>query len=444
MNQHARVDAAPIPFIDLAAQRRRLGRRGSTRRSPACSTHCQFILGPEVRALEAELAAFCGARHAISCASGTDALLLVLMAKGIGPGDAVICPAFTFCATAEVVALLGATPVFADVDEATFNIDPASLERAIATAKRLGLTPKAVIPVDLFGLPADHDALKRCRRRGITFRARRCGAGVRRDLPGPSARRAGAATATSFFPAKPLGCYGDGGAVLTDDDGLAEIMRKACACTARAPTNTTTCASASPARLDTIQAAVLLEKLKIFPDEIAARQRIAARYAANGLGNLAIVPRVPDGFSSVWAQYTIRLAPGRRATASPPRSRPRASRPRSTIPSRCTARRPMRDYPVADGGVLPVSDRLADEVISLPMHAYLDEPTQDRIIEAVRGAEPLNPGSVETPSDRACRGLRCFWGASATREAIVEARSFRVRNGRRFSPQEDDQVSTGQ
>src|SRR5215831_12267828 len=155
MNPHVSPEFRPIPFIDVAAQRRRLGAR-IDEAIARVTAHCQFILGPEVAVLEGELATFCGARHAISCASGTDALVLVLMAKGIGPGDAVICPSFTFCATAEVVALLGATPVFADVDEATFNLDPQSFERAIAKAKRLGLKPKAVIPVDLFGLPAEH------------------------------------------------------------------------------------------------------------------------------------------------------------------------------------------------------------------------------------------------------------------------------------------------
>src|SRR5436190_5592498 len=157
MNQHARV-AAPVPFIDLAAQRRRLG-SAIDAAIARVTEHCQFILGPEVRALETELSAFCGARHAISCASGTDALMLVLMARGIGPGDAVICPSFTFCATAEVAVLLGAAPVFADVDPVTFNIEPSSLLRAVATAKRHGLKPKVVIPVDLFGLPVDHDAI---------------------------------------------------------------------------------------------------------------------------------------------------------------------------------------------------------------------------------------------------------------------------------------------
>src|SRR5208282_2144892 len=158
MNQHARLDDRPIPFIDVAAQRRRLGSAIDDAIARVLA-HCQFILGPEVRTLEAELAAFCGARHAIGCASGTDALLLVLMAWEIKPGDAVICPSFTYHATAEMVALLGATPIIADVQPETFNLDPASCERGIATARRLGLKPRAIIPVDLFGLPADHDAI---------------------------------------------------------------------------------------------------------------------------------------------------------------------------------------------------------------------------------------------------------------------------------------------
>src|SRR5438876_2566158 len=158
MNQHARVDAAPIPFIDIAAQRRRLGAAIDDAVARVLG-HCRFIMGPEVRALEADLAAFSGARHAITCASGTDALLLPLMAKGIGPGDAVICPSFTFHATAEVVALLGATPVFADVEAESFNLDPDSLARAVATARKAGLAPKAVIPVDLFGQPADFNRI---------------------------------------------------------------------------------------------------------------------------------------------------------------------------------------------------------------------------------------------------------------------------------------------
>ncbi len=381
MNQHARVETKTISFIDVAAQRRRLGRAVDDAVARVLA-HCQFIQGPEVRALEADLAAFCGARHAIGCSSGTDALLLVLMAWGIGPGDAVICPAFTFCATAEVVARVGATPVMADVEADTFNIDPASCERAVATAKRLGLKPKAMIPVDLFGLPADHDTLAALARAhgllilddaaqafGATYRGRKLGA-------------LATATATSFFPAKPLGCYGDGGAVFTDDDDLAARLKSV-----RVHGESTDKYDAArigmTGRLDTIQAAILIEKLKIFPDEIKARGEVAARYA-EGLADVATVPCVGNESTSVWAQYTIRLAPGRRDGLA-------AALKAEGIPTAIYYVKPLhrqaayRDFPVADGG-LPVSERLADEVISLPMHAYLDRPTQDRIIDAVRRA----------------------------------------------------------
>ena len=379
MNQHARVDDKPIPFIDVVAQRRRLGRAIDDAIARVLA-HCQFILGPEVRALEAELAAFCGARHAIGCSSGTDALLLVLMAWEIGPGDAVICPSFTYHATAEMVALLGATPVMADVAAESFNLDPQSLQRAVATAERSGLKPKAVIPVDLFGLPADHDAIAAiaaahgmavlddaAQSFGATYRGRRLGT-------------FGAATATSFFPAKPLGCYGDGGAVFTDDDALAARVQSL-----RVHGEGADKYDASrigiTGRLDSIQAAVLLEKLKIFPDEIVARGQIAARYA-QGLADVAIVPRVGNESTSVWAQYTIRLEPGRRDGLA-------AALKAQGIPTAIYYPKPLhrqaayRHFPIADGG-LPVSDRLAEEVISLPMHAYLEPPVQDRIIEAVR------------------------------------------------------------
>ena len=381
MNQRARLDPAPIAFIDVAAQRRRLGRSVDDAIARVLG-HCQFILGPEVRALEAELAAFCGARHAVTCASGTDALVLVLMAEGIGPGDAVICPSFTFTATAEVVALVGATPVFADVEEASFNLDPESLRRACAAARKLGLRPRAVIPVDLFGQPADYDRIMpiaaaeslfvlddAAQAFGATYKNRRLGA-------------LAPATATSFFPAKPLGCYGDGGAVLTDDEELAQVMRSLrvhgegrdrydCA---RIGLN---------GRLDTIQAAVLLEKLKIFPEEILARERIARRYSS-GLAEAASVPKLARGSTSVWAQYTIRLAAGRRdglAAALKAQGIPTAV----YYPIPLHRQQPYQRFPVAEGGV-PVSERLAEEVISLPMHAYLDDVTQDRIIEAVRRA----------------------------------------------------------
>jgi len=381
MNQHARIDPAPVPFIDLAAQRRRLGTTVDEAIARV-TAHCQFILGPEVRTLEADLAAFCGARHAISCASGTDALVLVLMARGIGPGDAVFCPAFTFCATAEVVALLGATPVFVDVDAATFNIDAVSLERAVATAKRLGLKPKMVIPVDLFGLPADFDSVTAIAKAEDLFVLDDAAQGFGATYQGRRVGTLGHATATSFFPAKPLGCYGDGGSVFTDDDDLAAIL-KSLRVHGEGANRYDNVRIGMTGRLDTIQAAVLIEKLKIFPDEIVARNRAAERYA-NALGNVVRVPRVPVGSTSVWAQYTIRLEPGQRERFA-------AALKADGIPTAVYYPKPLnrqeayKHFPVADGGV-PVSEMLAEEVISLPMHAYLDPATQDRVVEAVRRA----------------------------------------------------------
>ncbi len=379
MNQHARID--PIPFIDLEAQRRRLGRSVDDAVARVL-THCQFVIGPEVGALETELAVFAGAKHAITCASGTDALLLVLMAKGIGPGDAVICPSFTFCATAEVVALLGATPVFADVQEATFNIDPESLARAVTTARGLDLKPKAVIPVDLFGAPADHDAINEIAEAERLFVLDDAAQAFGAEYKGRCLGSLGDATATSFFPAKPLGCYGDGGAVLTDDDGMAEVLASL-RVHGQGSDKYDNVRIGLTARLDTIQAAVLLEKLKIFPEEIVARDGIAQRYA-DGLADVVGVPRPPKDCTSVWAQYTIRVTHGRRDTLA-------AALKAQGIPTAVYYPKPLhrqtayRHFPVVEGG-LAVSDRLAGEVISLPMHPYLDAPTQDRIISAVRDA----------------------------------------------------------
>ena len=381
MNQRPRLDPMPIPFIDVAAQRRRLGRSVDEAIARVLG-HCQFILGPEVRALETKLAEFCGARHVVTCASGTDALVLVLMAQGIGSGDAVICPSFTFTATAEVVVLVGATPVFADVEEGSFNLDPASLQRACVAAREAGLRPRAVIPVDLFGQPADYDRINpiaeaeslfvlddAAQAFGATYKNRRIGA-------------LAPATATSFFPAKPLGCYGDGGAVITDDDELAQVIhslrvhgegRGKYDCV-RIGLN---------GRLDTIQAAVLMEKLRIFPEEILARERIARRYSA-GLADVTTVPRLAPGSTSVWAQYTLRRHARQRdglAAALKAQGIPTAIH----YPIPLHRQQPYQQFPIAAGGA-PVSERLSEEVISLPMHAYLEEATQDRIIEAMRRA----------------------------------------------------------
>jgi dTDP-4-amino-4,6-dideoxygalactose transaminase len=370
-----------IPFIDVAAQRRRLGPAVDEAVARVLA-HCQFINGPEVTALEAALAAYSGAKHVVTCASGTDALVMVLMAKGVGRGDAVLCPSFTFCATGEAVALAGATPVFVDVDEATFNIDAASLKRGIATAKRLGLKPRGVIPVDLFGQSADHDEVfaiavaegmfvldDAAQAFGASYKGRRLGG-------------MGVITATSFFPAKPLGCYGDGGAIFTDDEKFAEVLRSV-RVHGQGSDKYDNVRLGLTGRLDTMQAAILLEKLKIFDDEIAARNVVAERYA-RGLGNVVTVPHLAPGCSSVWAQYTIRLPKGVNRDGFA------AALKAQGIPTAIYYVKSMhqqtayRDYPVAEGG-LPVSEQLSDDVISLPMHAYLDEPTQERIIRAVRG-----------------------------------------------------------
>jgi dTDP-4-amino-4,6-dideoxygalactose transaminase len=379
MNQHTRLEERPIPFIDVAAQRRRLGRAVDDAVARVLA-HCQFVNGPEVRAFESDLAAFCGARHAIGCASGTDALLLVLMAWEIKPGDAVICPSFTYHATAEMVALLGATPIIADVSPETFNLDPASCERGVATAKRLGLKPRAIIPVDLFGLPADHEAIAAIAKtydlKILDDAAQGFGAAYRGNKLGTF----GTATATSFFPAKPLGCYGDGGAVFTDDDALAARV-KSIRLHGEGVDRSEAARIGITGRLDTIQAAILIEKLKIFPDEIAARNRVAERYE-QALADIAIVPRVGNESTSVWAQYTIKLKPGQRDKLA-------ADLKAQGIPTAIYYTKPLhkqpayRDYPLADGGV-PVSEQLSGEVISLPMHAYLEQPDQDRIIGAVR------------------------------------------------------------
>ena len=374
-----RTNPPPIPFIDVAAQRRRLGAAIDDAVTRVLN-HCQFILGPEVRTFESDLAAFCGARHVVTCASGTDALVLALRAMGIGAGDAVLCPSFTFCATAEVAALVGATPVFVDVDAKTFNIDANGIAGAVETARQAGLNPKAIIPVDLFGLPADHAAIRAAAANLLVLDDAAQSFGATCDN-----RRLGTfglCTATSFFPAKPLGCYGDGGAVMTDDDGLADVMRSL-RVHGQGSDKYDNVRIGLASRLDTMQAAILIEKLKIFPDEIDARNATARRYN-EGLSDVAVVPAVPPGMTSVWAQYTIRVQGGRRDALA---AELKAERIPTAIyyPIPLHRQQAYKQYPVGKGGVA-VSDRLADEVISLPMHAYLDSPTQDRIVDATRRA----------------------------------------------------------
>jgi dTDP-4-amino-4,6-dideoxygalactose transaminase len=380
MNQH--ILAEPVPFIDVVAQRRRLGKSIDDAVARVL-THCQFLNGPEVTQLEAELADFTGAKHVVTCSSGTDALLMVLMAKDVGRGDAVFCPSFTFCATGEAVALTGATPVLVDVDEATFNMSAASLKRGIATAIKQGLKPRAVIPVDLFGQSADHDAIAAVAEAEGLFVLDDAAQAFGASYKGRRLGTAGLVTATSFFPAKPLGCYGDGGAIFTDDAELAATLRSV-RVHGQGSDKYDNVRLGITGRLDTIQAAVLIEKLKIFEDEIAARNQVAERYA-RGLGNVAAVPRLASGCSSVWAQYTIRLPHGCDRDGFAAALKAQGIPTGIYYPKSMHQQTAYRDFPVADGG-LPVSEKLSADVISLPMHAYLDEPAQERVIKAVRAA----------------------------------------------------------
>lgn len=371
---------APVPFIDLAAQRRRLGDRVDTAIA-AVLDHGRFIMGPEVARVEAELAAFCGAGFCISCASGTDGLALGLMAKGLKPGDAVLVPAFTFAATAEVVAWLGAVPVFVDVRPDSFNLDPAGIEAGLAETRRHGLTPRAILVADLFGQPADYDAIGEiaAAHRLEIFADAAQSLGAR--YKGRAVGTLGAFTATSFYPPKPLGCYGDGGAVFTDDPDLVGPLISLREHGYGADKYDHVRIGMN-ARFDTIQAAILLEKLAIFPEEIAARQAVAARYG-EGLADFVDVPRIMAEATSVWAQYTVRVPAGRR-------SRIIAGLKERLVPTAIHYPRPLHrqpafsGYPVAGGGGLPVAESLAETVLSLPMHPYLEPALQDRVIAAMR------------------------------------------------------------
>lgn len=368
-----------IAFIDLAAQQRRLGNRIDQAIATVLN-HGNFILGPEVAELERQLAAFCGAQHCVTCANGTDALQLVLRAESIGPGDAVFVPAFTFVATAEVVPSTGATPLFVDVRESDFNLDPAKLEMGIDQAKRLGLRPRMVIPVDLFGHPADHDPISAIAAREGMLVVADSAQGFGGSYKGRRSGTLATYTTTSFFPAKPLGCYGDGGAIFTDDAERAVLLRSL-RFHGRGSDKYDNVRLGYNSRLDTIQAAILIEKLTIFANELAAREAVAARYAA-ALGNKVRIPRVLPECKSAWAQYTL-VVEDRDALAAACKAQ--------GVPTNIYYPIPMnhqtgyRAYPVATGGV-PVAERLAGSVISLPMHPYLNEADQDRIIEAVQSA----------------------------------------------------------
>ncbi|MBU2235300.1 MAG: DegT/DnrJ/EryC1/StrS family aminotransferase, partial [Proteobacteria bacterium] len=382
-------------FIDLAAQQRLIAEKLNANIAKVLA-HGQYINGPEVRELENALAVYVGVRHAVGCASGTDALLMALMALDIGPGDAVFTTPFTFIATAEVISLLGAMPVFVDIDPVTFNIDPAKLALAIQAVKSNDptlhpipltphsspLTPRCVIPVDLFGLPADYDEICAVAARHDLLVIEDAAQSFGGEYKGKKACAFGKIACTSFFPAKPLGCYGDGGMCFTDDDRLNEVLRSL-RVHGQGSDKYENVRIGINGRLDTLQAAILLAKFSIFPEEIGLRQEVAARYNKL-LSGAVVTPAIPDGYRSAWAQYSIlaRDTVGRATLMEKLKA--------AGIPTAVYYKKPLHRQTAFAGlgyreGDFPASDDCARRILSLPMHPYLAAEDQRRIADILRG-----------------------------------------------------------
>lgn len=371
-----------VPFLDLKAQQARIAGE-LRRRLDTVLAHCQFILGPEVAELEAALAEFCGAKHCVAVSSGTDAIQIALMAEGIGRGDAVFLPAFTYTATAEVPLVLGATPVFVDVDPRTFQIDPAHLRQRIAAVRAAGaLRPRALIGVDLFGQPADWPALNAIAADEGLFTLDDLAQSFGATLHGQHLGRSADATATSFFPSKPLGAYGDGGALFTEDAERAALFRSL-RTHGEGTTRYEVLRTGMNGRLDSMQAAVLLAKLSVFAEELHARERVAQYYDSR-LGNAVQVPaRVPDS-SSAWAIYAVLL----RDAAT--RDHVQQSLKANGVPTAIYYPRPLHRQPAYrdhhDGTALPVSEDLAQRILALPIHPDLTPEAQAHVCDSVLAA----------------------------------------------------------
>jgi dTDP-4-amino-4,6-dideoxygalactose transaminase len=378
----------PIALFDMKAQQA-LIRADLDRRLAAVLDSGAFINGPEVRELETALAAFAGCGHAVGVSSGTDALQIAMMAEGIGRGDAVFLPAFTYTATAEVPLVLGATPVFVDVDPVTFNLDLADLERRIALVLAEGrLRPRAVVGVDLFGLPVDWPAIEAiCARHGM-FALDDAAQAFGAALQGKRLGRWGDAAALSFYPTKTLGCYGDGGALLTDDAGRAELYRQL-RTHGEGKSRYEVLRTGMNGRLDTIQATILLAKLPLFEAELAARAKAAAQYA-EGLSGLVQVPTSIPGADHAWGLYSVLLPAG------VDRTRVQDVLKAHGVPSGVYYPKPLHHQPAyaaahagsiaAGAPPLPVSEMLCTRILSLPMHPYLTEEEVSRVIAALRAA----------------------------------------------------------
>ena len=369
-----------IPFLDLKAQQARIASE-LRRRLEAVLEHCQFVLGPEVGELEQRLAQYCGAAECVSVSSGTDALQIAMMAEGIGPGDAVFLPAFTYTATAEVPLLLGATPVFVDVDPATFQIDPAHLAARISSVRAAGaLRPRALIGVDLFGQPADWSALQAIAAREALFTLDDCAQSFGASLAGRKLGCEADATAISFFPSKPLGGYGDGGALLTQSAERAALYRSL-RTHGEGTTRYEVLRTGMNGRLDTLQAAVLLAKLTVFDAELDRRAQIARLYDERLDALLTIPARVP-GTTSAWAVYAVLLPDG------DTRARLQQGLREAGVPSAIYYPRALHQQPAYaaahDGSALPVSEDLATRIMALPIHPDLTDADVLRACDAVR------------------------------------------------------------
>ncbi len=370
-----------LPFIDLQTQQARLKDEIDAGIADVLAVG-QYILGPQVEQFEAQLANFADAKYATACANGTDAILLPLMAWKIGPGDAVFCPSFTYCATAEVIALAGATPVFVDIDRDTYNMDVDSLKQSIADVRAHGeLVPRAIIAVDLFGQSVDYNAITPIAHENGIKLISDCAQGFGSTLNGQHPLAWADVQTTSFFPAKPLGCYGDGGAILTNNSEFAAAL-DSLRFHGRGEDRSDTVRIGLNSRLDTIQAAILLPKLAVFAEEIEMRNTVARRYDEGLAGHVTRIPSIMNDVVSTWAQYTIEV-PDPTAFADALKS--------DGIPTARYYPRPVhmqtayRDYPVSGNG-LPNTMDCSGHVISLPMHAYLSEADQMKIIASAQAA----------------------------------------------------------
>lgn len=372
-----------MAFVDLKAQQEKIYPR-LLERLKAVLAHGQYILGPEMRELEERLAAYTGVKHALTCSSGTDALLMILLAKGVGPGDAVLTTPFTFIATSEVVQLLGAAPVFVDIDPHTYNLDPEALAAALAdfdkNPQTRGLTPRGILAVDLFGQPADYAPINALAKKWGLFVIEDAAQSFGALYHGRRAGSLAETAATSFFPAKPLGGYGDGGALFTDDDDLAAALTSI-RNHGQGGERYEHVRLGLNGRLDTLQAAVLLAKLEIFDQELAARQEVARRYH-EGLQGLVKTPAVAPGCTSAWAQYSVE---------SPDRAHLLARLQEGGVPTAIYYPIPLHLQAVFQAlgykpGDFPASEAAAARIFSLPMHPYLAPADQERIIEVIRRA----------------------------------------------------------